>query len=89
MSKNSTGVRPGKRNTSSCMSGDRLRAAPVVRQRDGGVDVTVGLPVRVEVRRLAGDADVVDQARDDLCVPFVRDELSAAEMSSVVMVLKV
>jgi hypothetical protein len=53
-----------------------LRAGPVVRKRDGGVDVAVRLPVRVEVRRLAGNADVFDQGRDDLGVPFAREELA-------------
>src|SRR5262249_48758435 len=52
----------------------RLRAAPALRQCDGGLHVTVNLPGGVEGGRLAGNADVPDQPGADLTAPLVRAE---------------
>ncbi len=73
MSKNSTGVRPSRRTTSSVMPATSWRAAQPSRQRDRGLDMAVPLPVGIEMRRLRRQADVVDQLRDDVLVPLACD----------------
>ena len=40
---------------------------------DGGVDVAVLRPLLVEMRRLGGDADVVDERGNDRVVPELAD----------------
>src|SRR5690606_33114994 len=47
-------------------------------QFDRGIHVTVRDPVGVEHRRLVRDADVLDQARNDVLVPLAVDELRDA-----------
>ena len=54
---------------------DRLLLAPTLDQVDRLLDVAVGFPVRVEVRGLGGDRDVVDQVGDDRVVPDLADEV--------------
>src|SRR5690606_17977749 len=53
---------------------DRLRPGPGLHQFHRPLHVAVGNPVGVEHRRLVGDADVLDQLRDDVLVPHARDE---------------
>ena len=53
-------------------AGDVLRAYPALGLMDHCVDMAVRDPIRIEVRRLRRDANVVDQARDDLRVPVPR-----------------
>jgi len=56
-------------------AGDVLRARPGFHQRDRAIHVAVRHPVGIEHRRLVGDADVLDQLRDDFGVPLGVDEL--------------
>ena len=60
---------PGQADDLELHADDRLTAAPVGGQLHGLLDVAVRLPVRIEVRRLARDADVLRQARDDVAIP--------------------
>ena len=65
MSMNISGVRPSRRTISRvapAISADLL-ARPGGQQVDGGVHETMRPPVRVEGRRLVGDADIVDEPR--------------------------
>src|SRR5262249_19722753 len=48
---------------------DRARATPLLDQADRTVEMAVRLPLRVEHRRLGGDAHVLGQRRQDLAVP--------------------
>ncbi len=54
---------------------DGLRARPGFHQGDRLLHVAVRDPIGVEHRRFIGDANVIDQLRDDLAVPGVADEL--------------
>ena len=71
-----TGVRSSSLTTSSVAPA--MLPIFVCAQRgellDGGIDVPVGFPVRVEVGRLGRDPDVVDELRDHFCVPELVDE---------------
>ena len=49
----------------------RLRLRPALHQLDRLFHVPVGHPILVEHRRLVGDADVLDQLRDDVVIPFL------------------
>src|SRR5207249_4324862 len=51
----------------------RLSRDPRVRLPDRGLDVAVGFPLGIEVRRFRRDADVIDELRDDVLVPLARD----------------
>ena len=59
-------------------AGKRLGAAPVRHQLHRRLHVTVALPVRVELRRLVGDAHVRDQPLDDGVVPGLLDRARQA-----------
>ncbi len=67
-------------------AGQLLGPGPVLHQRDRLFHVAVLHPIGVEHRRLVGNADVVDQLRDDLAVPLVIDEL--AELGAVHLKLR-
>ena len=54
--------------------GGDVRARPVGHQRDRLLHVAILLPLRVEGRRLVGDADVLGERRQDLVVPEAADE---------------
>src|SRR5258708_3992190 len=51
----------------------RLLRDPRARLLDRGLDVAVLLPLRIEVRRLRGQADVFHELRDDVVVPLAGD----------------
>ena len=55
-----------------------LRRGPAHHQRDGILHVAVLDPLRIEVRRLVGDADVLGDRGEDGVVPEGIDELSQA-----------
>jgi hypothetical protein len=57
-------------------AGDVLRLGPALHQVDGLIHVAIGDPIGVEHRRLVGDADVIDQLRDDIGVPLVAEKLA-------------
>ena len=52
---------------------DGALGAPLLEQRHRPVDVAVLLPLRVEVRRLRRDADVLGERGDDALVPHALD----------------
>ena len=53
----------------------RLCARPRFRQPDHTLDMAVLFPVRIEMRRLGGDAHVFDEARNDIVVPLTSNLL--------------
>src|SRR5687768_5077583 len=55
---------------------DRLRARPLFHQRHRSIHVPVFGPLGVEHGRLVGNLDVLDEPRNDLLVPDLRDEAS-------------
>ena len=55
---------------------DRLCARESFGERDDAIDVPVLDPRRIEVRRLRRDANVLDEARNDLVVPLPIDPVS-------------
>ena len=61
-----------------------LLAGIALEHADGVLHVAMGLPGRVERRRLVGDPDVVDQRRHDLVVPGSLDECPKARRVHVV-----
>ncbi|MNI36591.1 hypothetical protein D3C73_906470 [compost metagenome] len=67
-------------------AGQVLGLGPGFHQGDRLLHVAVLHPIGVEHRRLVGDADVVDQLRDDFAVPLVIDEL--AELGAVHLKLR-
>ena len=52
-----------------------MGACPGFHQGDGLFHIAMRDPVGIEHRRLVGDAEVIDQLRDDLAIPRVADEL--------------
>ncbi|KAG1449985.1 hypothetical protein G6F57_016502 [Rhizopus arrhizus] len=73
-------------NHFNLQAGQLLGLGPVLHQGDRLFHVAVLHPIGVEHRRLVGNADVVDQLRDDLAVPLVIDEL--AELGAVHLKLR-
>ena len=72
-----SGVRPSRRTTSTCMPGIGLRLAPSFSiSVTACVHVAVRDPVGVEHRRLVGDADVLDEVRDDSSSHFAATKRS-------------
>ncbi len=61
----SSGVRPGRRTISSASPRTGCRAHPGFGEADHALDVAVRFPLRIEMRRLRRNADVLDQLRDD------------------------
>ena len=51
----------------------RLLLHPGIREADDALDVAVGFPLRIEMRRLRRDANVVGKLRDDFAVPLGGD----------------
>ena len=68
-------------------AGDVLGFGPGFHQGNGLLHVAVLHPVGVEHRRLVGDADVIDQLRDDFLVPFLVDIV--AELGAVHLELRI
>jgi hypothetical protein len=58
---------------------DRLRPNPFLGETDHALDVAMRLPVAVEMRRLGRNADVFDEARDDLAIPLLGDAVGAGD----------
>ena len=55
---------------------DRLRLAPIDDQLDGAFHVPGAFPLGIERGRLVGNADVVEQLRDDAAFEGAIDELT-------------
>ncbi len=54
--------------------GTELALRPAGKEVDRAVHMAVCCPIRIEGRRFIGNADVVDEGRDDLVLPHAIDE---------------
>ena len=63
----------GKTHDLECQAANGLLSHPRFRKPDCALDVTIDFPLRIEMRRLGRNADVLGELRDDLGVPLNRD----------------